>query len=190
MVAADGGANALIAAGISPIAIVGDLDSFDPSSLPTGWNGSLIRIEDQDTTDVEKALRYALEVLEANDVILTGTHSMEMDHVLGTLSVCARYAHRCRLGLVESELACFFVADNLELVLLAGSRVSLMGIGQATGITTTGLRWPLTDVSLALGERDGIRNEATGSVSIRVNSGCLGVFLPRDPTKAFVWPVS
>ena len=56
VVAADGGAHAAAKAGFSPTAVIGDLDSFEPSQAAGIPSDRIHRIADQDTTDFEKCL--------------------------------------------------------------------------------------------------------------------------------------
>ena len=97
LVAADGGAHAVLAAGLRPTAIVGDLDSFDRVKYPLPQGTQLCQVAEQESTDADKAIRWTLGATPARDLVLTGTQSDELDHVLGTLSVAARYAGSCRL---------------------------------------------------------------------------------------------
>ena len=57
----------------------------------------------------------------------------------------------------------------------AGEHVSLFAVGApATGVTTTGLRWPLVDAVLVPGTTLGASNELTGSVAhVRVAEGVI-----------------
>ena len=53
--------------------------------------------------------------------------------------------------------------------------------GPATGITTTGLRWALTDGTLAPGSSRGVSNEFTGDAAeITLTAGVLLAIAP-DP---------
>jgi thiamine pyrophosphokinase len=61
---------------------------------------------------------------------------------------------------------------------LPGRTLSLMAFGPVSGITTTGVRWPLAEESLEPGVRDGTLNEVTEeTVTIEVRSGTLLVQL-------------
>jgi thiamine pyrophosphokinase len=61
----------------------------------------------------------------------------------------------------------------------AGTVVSLVAIGECTGVTTDGLRWPLTDFTLSFSPR-GIHNEiASSPARVSVHSGDLLLFRGR-----------
>lgn len=187
LVAADGGAQSLSDVGLVPVAVVGDLDSFQPDMLLEPSRTQVVRVLDQDSTDAEKALRWVLDE-GAQDIVLAGTHSLVLDHVLGTLSIAARFAHQCRLRLVETDVIAWFVTGTWEREIEPGTTVSLVGLGEAQGIHTVGLRWPLLDETLRFGEREGVRNEAvTSPVRVSLSGGCLAVILARSPDEEFLW---
>jgi len=65
---------------------------------------------------------------------------------------------------------------------LIGRTLSLMAFGPVTGITLTGVRWPLKNETLAPGVRDGTLNEITDAkVTLEVKSGDLLVMLHHAP---------
>ena len=63
-----------------------------------------------------------------------------------------------------------------------GERLSLLAVGgPASGVTTTGLRWPLADDTLEPGSSRGVSNEFTGTeAAISLTSGVLLAIAP-DP---------
>ena len=80
LVAADGGADHIATAGLTPEAIIGDFDSL---SQPEDWLGRtrLLRIEEQETTDFEKALYSTY----APVTIALGMTGGRFDHTLAAL---------------------------------------------------------------------------------------------------------
>ncbi len=188
VVAADGGAAPLGDANLPIHVVIGDMDSFHPDMLGGLTDVTIIHDPDQESTDVEKALTWILTSTDSRDIVLAGTRSTEIDHMLGTLSVAARFAHGCDLRAVEDNLITYFVTYRVCLDLAVGTKLSLMGLGTASGIRTEGLRWPLRGENLALGVRDGIRNEVSApKVKISVREGCLAVFVERCRSEPFIW---
>ena len=192
VVAADGGSRPLLDANLPFPAVSGDLDSAPESILqPANEDFEVIHDTSQDTTDVEKALHWILHCTDARDIILTASQSAEIDHVLATYSVCARYAHRGRVRIVEDGCLIHFVTDEAELHVPQGTTLSLLGLPSAEGIRTHGLRWPLVAEALRFGARDGVHNEVMENpVRLSIRGGCLGVFLSRNRSDPFHWPTS
>lgn len=61
-----------------------------------------------------------------------------------------------------------------------GTVISLIPFGEAHGIVTENLRYPLGNESLTLGKREGLSNAATGSsVTIMIESGALLIAVAR-----------
>lgn len=192
VVAADGGSRALLDADLPFHALIGDLDSA-PACILQSPSESFEVIHDtsQDTTDAEKALHWVLHSTDARDIVLTASQSSEIDHVLATFSVCAKYAHRGRVRIVEDGCLVYFVTDEAELQLAQGTKLSLLGLPTADGIRTHGLRWPLSAEALSFGMRDGVHNEVMENpVRLSIREGCLGVFLSRNRSDPFHWPGS
>lgn len=137
IVAADGGADHLLAAGLTPAAIIGDLDSITEQARAV-FHDILYHIAEQETTDFEKALTR----IGASCVLALGFTGGRMDHALAVLNVLAR--HRTRpVVLLDGSDASFVVPQRpVTLALPDRTRISLMPLSD-TVVTATGLRWPL-----------------------------------------------
>src|SRR6218665_998072 len=89
VVGADGGADAIVAAGLKPELIVGDFDSLkNPHSRP--GKTRLMQTAEQETTDFEKALYSP----RAPVTVALGMTGKRFDHTLAALDAVAKYAHR------------------------------------------------------------------------------------------------
>lgn len=172
LVAADGGADAAIAAGHLPAAVIGDFDSITADARRAIPPERQHCVAEQDSTDFEKCLAR----IDARFVIAIGFAGSRLDHTLAVLSVMARLQTAPVLLLTEADVV-FVAPPHLALPLQAGIRVSLwpMAPVRATG---TGLRWPVDGIDFAPAGRIGTSNEATGPVSLSVD-GPLLVLLPR-----------
>ena len=82
IVAADGGARALLQAGWRPAAILGDMDSL-PLDLLAAWHAgggeTLVVPPEKDETDLELALRYVLQCGACRIAVL-GALGGRVDH--------------------------------------------------------------------------------------------------------------
>lgn len=137
-IAADGGADRLIAAGIAPEAVIGDFDSISPAALAQIPSGRLHRIAEQDSTDFDKALRR----IAAPFILGLGFTGARMDHGLAVLNSLVRHPERPCLVLGPQDVAFALPPGETRLRLKAGDRVSLFPFARVTG-RSEGLEWPL-----------------------------------------------
>ncbi len=171
----DGAVATALAAGLTPDVVVGDMDSLPPDAAVPGER---LRLAEQDTTDLEKALLVALDRGCTGAVIL-GAGGRRWDHFVGNLSLLARYADRLRIeaGDAHGWLTVLRPHARHTLDLPPGATVSFLPLPSAGGVTLSGVRWPLADATLGLDGRVSISNEATGAVTVRYEAGCLAVYV-------------
>ena len=183
VVAADRGAEHAALLGLVPDLVVGDLDSVSAKTLASMERAG-VRIErhptDKDQTDLELALTAAAD-MGATSVTIVATTAGRPDHALANLLTAAadRWAELDIDLLVDSSRA-WVVRRRLDLTDSVGSVVSLMAVGgPATGISTTGLRWPMSDGSLEPGIGQGLSNEVSRSpATIEITTGTILVITP------------
>lgn len=182
VIAADSGLDQAALIGFQVDLIVGDLDSVSPDGL-AGATGVPMEIyeRDKDFTDLELALDAALR-LDADRIIIVGGYGGRLDHHLANTSVISspRLANR-RVEWLAGEAHVFVVHGTVHLHGMPGATVSLVPIGgPVTGVTTTGLRWPLTDETLEPYTARGISNEfAKPYATVTAASGSLLAILPE-----------
>ena len=169
LVAADGAAETVLAAGYLPDAVIGDMDSVGPARRLIAPD-RLFEIAEQDTTDFEKCLAR----ITAPGVLAIGFLGKRLDHSLATLSTIARRRSRCLL--IGPKDVAFAAPARVDLDLKAGTRVSLFPFAPVTG-RSNGLRWPIDGLELSPTGRIGTSNEALGHVSLHAEG--LIVLLPR-----------
>jgi thiamine pyrophosphokinase len=174
VVAADSGAEALLARGIVPEAVYGDMDSLSAPARASLPEGTVVEIAEQDSTDFDKALRH----VDAPLVLAFGFLGARFDHALAALTVLAARPDR-RCILVGETDAIALLPPRLALDLEAGTRVSLYPLGPVTG-RSEGLRWPIAGIRFAPGGRVGTSNAATGPVSLETDAPLMVLILPLD----------
>ena len=185
VIAADGGANWLVTHGRRPDILVGDMDSVSAEILArlaeTGCR--MVRhAPHKDETDTELALMEAV-ALGASQITLLGALGGRIDHEMANILLLAMpqlagvptsiYDGRSCLSLVARET---IISGE------CGDTVSLIPLGgDACGITTEGLEYPLCDESLLVGPARGVSNVLVASEArISVESGrLLVVHTPR-----------
>jgi thiamine pyrophosphokinase len=172
VLAADGGADKLLAIGVVPDAVLGDFDSMT-SNPPEAVQR--ISAPDQDATDLEKSVRY-LNERGFSEITIIGVTGDRLDHTFGALGVVCKYDVR----LVDNigTARCIKGPGSITLDTEPGQTVSLMPCGSVSGLTTSGLKWPLSGGQFNFGERDGTSNVATGkTVEVEITSGMLIVYI-------------
>lgn len=161
-IAADGGGNKALEMGFVPEVIIGDLDSFDDSKLIEATNVQVIKDEDQETNDLEKALAWLLKNTAVVEVVILGATNMRLDHSLKNLSVMLQFNPHYNSLQMEDEFGrCFVLPKHFEAKYEVGTTLSLVPFsGEVNNIVTQGLKYPLNNESLAVGVRDGSSNES------------------------------
>jgi thiamine pyrophosphokinase len=182
VVAVDGGATWLEAIGRRPDVLVGDLDSVDPA-LVAVLEGAGVPIErhptDKDASDTALGLDYARRHGASEAVIIGAFGGRRLDHEVANLLLLA--ADRAALGLDvrlvrgDAQVRGTGGGERLPIEARPGSLVSLLPVGgDAEGVTTSGLRYPLIDEPLPLGSTRGLSNEVVDEdASVQLSAGTL-----------------
>jgi thiamine pyrophosphokinase len=173
VIAADGGAVHCRALGLRPDVVIGDLDSLDPAEI------EVLRAEGveivrhpvrKDQTDLELALRWAVAA-GADEIVVLAALGGRWDQTLANLLLPALPGlDAVRLRLVDGNQQIYLIQNDTRIEGQAGDMVSLIPIGgDARGVTTTGLEYPLDGGTLSFGSTLGISNvllSATARVTV------------------------
>ena len=188
VIAADGGALALERWGIVPDLVVGDMDSLGHERAQAlGAQGAkvLTFATAKDESDTELALLHALQS-GADDIVLLGLFGgARFDHELANTLLLADPAYRgVRLRAVRGRTQVRTLHAPAELILdaAAGTTVTLLpAAGDAGGLRTRGLRYPLDGGTLRFGRSRGLSNViASSPASVSLESGTLFVIEIRE----------
>ncbi len=180
IIAADGGANYCHELGLQPAIVIGDFDSIRPELLrELEKSGSEIIPfpTHKDYTDLELALRLAQE-RGMDEAIVFGGAGSRLDQTLANLLLPALPDLRhLRVRLVDGEQEVFLLREKGEIEVLGqpGDTVSLVPLaGDAEGISTQGLEYPLDGERLTFGSTRGISNVLLGERGrVRLEKGLL-----------------
>src|SRR5262249_34551782 len=143
-VCADGGANVAREFGLTPAAIVGDLDSVRPETLVHFKHVPVHRDPDTERTDTEKAIDYAIERGPFERITLFGASQGRLDHVLGHVGLLRKYHGRARLVLEDQHGRAYLARKEARLDVPPGTVVSFFAAGSpAEGVTTENFRFAL-----------------------------------------------
>lgn len=152
IICADGGCNHLSRLGIEADVVIGDFDSAECDNIKA------IKIEyptRKDYTDGELAVEYAVKHGFDNIVLIamTGTR---LDHTMSDIFLLAK----CRSGvLIDDNNETYLLRDGLEITGRKGQTVSVVPVcGDAEGLVTDGLEYPLNDETIKFGASRGISN--------------------------------
>ena len=178
IVAADGGLAHVQALDLKPDLLVGDLDSVNPAQVrwaeKMGARVSRYPIE-KDETDLELALIEAAET-GCSRITITGALGGRLDQTLSNiyllnLPVLADIDARIDDGDQEVIL----IHGGADLAGRPADTVSLLPLSPIVrGITTSGLKYPLTDESLIFYRSRGISNEMSFEhARVQIQSGIL-----------------
>jgi len=168
VIAADSGLDVARRLGVAPHLVVGDFDSADPASVAAAAaDGTTLERHPvaKDATDLELALEAALRLGRSPVLVLGGAGWDRLDHLLANVLLVSspRYAPlHLRWWVKGTEVVP--VHDHLDIEGRPGDLVTLLAVsGPATGVTTSGLRWPLRAETLAPGSTRGVSNEMDAS---------------------------
>jgi thiamine pyrophosphokinase len=187
IVAADGGTLALEQWGVLPHAIVGDLDSLGMErALEYGERGVAVLpfSPEKDESDLELAIDYATKA-KADELVLVGIFGgTRVDHELAnTLLIAADEYRGTRMRAVRGDVTvrALHGGDHLELGGVPGDLVTLLAVrGDAEGVRTHRLRYPLAGETLSFGAARGLSNlVVSAGASVACDRGVLLVIETR-----------
>ncbi len=176
IVAADGGANALVQLHLHPDFIVGDLDSLSEETKRHFPNATLVERVDQNKTDLEKTLDFCLEQ-GAKEILVLGATGERLDHELANLGILQQFSRRVKIALVDEQFLVRVVRGELTVKTIPRQVISLLALQPALGVSLHGVKFPLNNARLNFGGR-GVSNIALGTeIFIQIEKGEAFLFL-------------
>lgn len=186
IVAVDGGAQALVGAGIIPALLVGDMDSIDPATrrwlehrgvevllLPTAKN----------ETDTEVAMRLAVDRGAGEITVYGALGGPRFDHFIGNLLLLTSpWLEGVRVRLVDELHEIFLVKGEVEVAGAPGDIVSLLALTpEVDEVVTEGLLYPLRGETLLQSSTRGVSNMMVDTrARVSHGKGTLLLFHYRD----------
>ena len=184
VVAADGGALALERWKLPPHLIVGDMDSLGDAGVERFARQGIPVAKfpaTKDESDLELAVAQAIAAGATEIVLLGALGGERLDHEAANLLLLADPGYdgvslearrgALRIRAVRGE-------GSLSLGGPVGALVTLLPVnGDADGVTTQGLQFPLRDETLRFGRARGLSNEvASLPATVTVRKGSLLIF--------------
>jgi thiamine pyrophosphokinase len=185
-VAADSGWVHAQSLGVTPEAIVGDFDSITSTELDSARLASVHLVEypsDKDMTDAEIALQYAAQKSPSSLLLVSGGGD-RLDHILAVVHALADSSlTHIRICAIIGDTRLDIVSNAHPLTTSSDLNqiVSILPIGaDVSGVTTTGLRWPLHDDQMTATQSRGVSNAVVETpFSVSVSYGSLAVIRPQ-----------
>jgi thiamine pyrophosphokinase len=162
--------------GIKVDVLLGDFDrDFDPEKIrEEQYPIEIVHTPDQDKTDLEKAFDYLIGrgFPAVNVVWATGRRA---DHTITNITNIVRYRDTLKIVLLDDYSKIFLLPKTYEKWYPSGTSISLIPVGEVSGITTKNLKYSLENESLTIGYRTGSSNEVLedGMMKITYESGDL-----------------
>tara|TARA_B100000700_G_scaffold78985_1_gene88866 strand:+ start:2418 stop:3035 length:618 start_codon:yes stop_codon:yes gene_type:complete len=172
IIGVDGGTDAALSRKISVNLATGDFDSI------TDLQVERVSLPDQNSSDLDKALRYAAE--NGADVVdIVGVEGGEIDHQIGVFAALVEAPPELEIYMHMSEHVVMRCLEDLELVLDEGTKLSLFAFTACANVSISGVEYPLDEEPLAFSTR-GLHNVALGGpIHIR-SDGALVVVVARE----------
>lgn len=172
VIAADSGYHLAPLLGIDVDLVIGDFDSIDPGADLS--RSEVVRHPtNKDHSDLELAFAAA-EARQATDVFVVGGGGGRLDHLLANAAVIASHDRATITWLTGSE-SIHVVTGTRSITGSAGDIVTLLALGgDAGGVTTRGLLYPLVRETIHFGSARGLSNVMlTSEATVSVDSGVL-----------------
>ncbi len=187
VIAADGGVQHAARLGLEISTVIGDLDSLDEEECMAlkAIGTDVVRVAaEKDETDLELALLHAIEI-GASDIVVLGAFGDRIDMCLSNLMLLShpRFSSSHIEYWYDHQTAWLIRPPGGEIHGQSGDTLSLIPLeGDAEGITTHELYYPLKNEKLAFGPARGVSNILTASVArVELDSGTLiAVHLPVE----------
>lgn len=146
LICCDGAINKLDSHGIIPHIIIGDMDSANPTLIEK-YKDCILKVDEQDTNDLSKAFRYALD-LGFNKLTILGATGKREDHTLANISHLYRFNKEVETEIVSDYgiWSCCFQTTVFKSYL--GQQVSIFSNHAETSVFSENLKYPLNGMTL------------------------------------------
>ncbi len=156
--------------------LLGDFDNdFDATSfIALQQPIEVVYTPDQNKTDLEKAFDYLIErkIPAVNVIWATGKRT---DHTITNLTSLVQYRDYLKIVILDDHSKVFLLPRKYQKWYVAKTNISLIPVGNVSGITTQNLLYPLQNDRLTMGYRTASSNEVVqdGIVAITHTEGDL-----------------
>lgn len=184
IIAVDKGLEILDKCKIQPNYIIGDFDSINKNLVQKYKNSEIIKLNpEKDFTDTHMAIKLAYKI-KSKYITIIGAIGNRIDHTIANIHILKE----C----IERKIMCEIINKNNKITLINKScyinlekeykYISLIPLTtNVTGVTLEGLKYPLKNATLSIGQSIGISNEQTEQkAKIELKKGILICIKSRD----------
>jgi len=151
IIAADGGIYFCIHEGIIPDCIIGDMDSAASVLSQFKNKAKVIQLADQNSTDMEKALKYAA-VLKPQIIEVINCFGKRTDHSLANIFILNNYNHSPDLLMHDDWGVMQMLKPGKKIFShMQRKTISLFAIGEVKNISLKGFLYPLEEKEIEPG---------------------------------------
>jgi thiamine pyrophosphokinase len=146
IICCDQAADHLINYGLTPKLIIGDLDSVSPETLDR-FKGISLKIEEQETNDLTKAVNYCADKGYTSATIL-GATGLREDHTLGNISLLIEYNQKIRARIVSDYGEFSILKSGEQISSFPGEQISFFSVDNRVKVRSEGLKFQLENLQL------------------------------------------
>ncbi|MEY2923559.1 MAG: hypothetical protein RLZZ337_99 [Bacteroidota bacterium] len=163
---------------IKPDIVIGDFDSLP--EIHRDEDVQFIKLEEQETTDLEKAISH-LKDIGYTDINVVWATGKRLDHTINNFSILGKNAD-LNIVLYDDYSRAFALPKTYKKHYATKFKLSLFPMGEVSGIKTSNLAYNLDDESLKMGGRSGSSNwvQEDGIVEIKHDKGTLILIESKD----------
>ena len=179
IIGADSGAATALRMGYKPTIVVGDFDSLEALSLQQlqARGSQIIRVAaEKDETDTELAIQTAIDHGADAITILGALGGSRFDHTMANVMLLAGFESPL-IRIIDGPTTCWLLRGpgNETISGNPGDLLSLIPLtAEASGVSTSGLYYPLHGEPLRFGKPRGVSNVFTSEqAEVSLTSGLL-----------------
>ena len=178
ILAADGGADRALSAGVRPDVVIGDLDSVSPQAKKILPAEKFIFENNQNNTDLEKALDYLI-AHQCTQCTLTGFVGGRWDFTFGNFLSVYPYLDKMDICVAGKGWKIWPLTHSVTKTVRPGARVSLIPAADCQNVTLQGLVYPLEHANLSLGRTGQTLSNAAklSEITISFDKGFLLLYI-------------
>ena len=176
IICTDGAANQIIKLNINPDFILGDIDSLHTDFINDKSN--IIKLEDQNLNDFEKALNW-LKDRNYNTIDIIGMDGKRIDHTIGNFSIILKEISSFDLTIFTESGIFYTIKDKRKFQDICNRYFSIFSPKKDTKITTLGLKYELQNKTLDNIHKGTLNFANKNEVEIETNGEIL-VFISSE----------
>lgn len=179
IIGADSGYLNALSAGVTPDIFIGDLDSILEEEIVSSEVLKLHPVKDM--TDTQEAMQTAIS-RGATHITVLGALGNRIDHTIANIHLL-KYAKDkgVQAEIIDSDTYITLVTDKLDVPAKSGYCLSLLPLTDCSGVSVSGVFYPLKDAFMPVGNPYGISNEFVETCAhIEVLSGDMLLILCKS----------